>query len=685
MHFASAYAADNSDSITVISKPNSLASYPSATTSDMTPVVSNVAFPSKYAPSMNSSYAASGSSVAYTNYTSNQMNRRSMHHHEHHEELGQHSGSNSSSIAGGAKGLCGGSCLGSSGADRNSCKGFLDIRTYHGKLAIMLVTILVLAIATMVVSATMTFQTKGSATSAVSLQGDTATQPGSQTTPAPTLSPTPKPNVPTTIKTLAPMTSRPMTPVPPTNAPAPLMTKAPTLRPTNSPTVFPATKSPTQEPILLPTSQPQPTATPTTASPTTRRPTPAPTPRPTDSLESWILPVVTTITGPDQGSHFGTSVALSSNGKVLAVGAPEHLARRGEVRVYHSSAVQQDQWVPVAILSPTSESDLKETFGFDVALSSDGSILAVGAPGGNGTVYTYALAGEGEQTTYVLIEKIESYHSDASFGYAVALSDDGFRLVAGAPYTSPSTGILNGQVQVYALRGKVWEQLGKDLVGDSNVDWLGSAVDISLDGMMVIASAPRNRAKKGYVRTWRWEGSGTVGNWTQTGPDITNNVAPTFSTDRFGHSIALSQSSDGKPRVAVGSPWKVVDSMRDAGMALVYEFDGTQWNQLGGPITQSPAAFNMENGNAVDLDGGILIVGIPGFNNTGAVALYRYVDGEWQKRSELVEGNRNVGDDFGVSLASRRIPESDGFSLLVGALMTGNNGNGTVTSFVKET
>ncbi|KAL7563971.1 hypothetical protein ACA910_017583 [Epithemia clementina (nom. ined.)] len=106
--------------------------------------------------------------------------------------------------------------------------------------------------------------------------------------------------------------------------------------------------------------------------------------------------------------------------------------------------------------------------------------------------------------------------------------------------------------------------------------------------------------------------------------------------------MALSQSSDGKPRVAVGSPWKTVPLHN----------------------TQLPAASNMENGHAVDLDGGILIVGIPGYNNTGVVALYRYIDGEWQRHPELVNGQRNVGDEFGVSLALQRIPESDGFTVV---------------------
>ena len=43
-----------------------------------------------------------------------------------------------------------------------------------------------------------------------------------------------------------------------------------------------------------------------------------------------------------------------------------------------------------------------------------------------------------------------------------------------------------------------------------------------------------------------------------------------------------------------------------------------------------------------------------------------------------------VGDDFGVSLATRRDRTTDGFALVVGALQSGNSGPGYVASYVKR-
>jgi len=297
-----------------------------------------------------------------------------------------------------------------------------------------------------------------------------------------------------------------------------------------------------------------------------------------------------------------------------------------------------------------------------------------GASGKFGYVYTYVY-NPVLKKYQPLGDPIQGTASASSLGHAVSLSGDGFRLVAGAPYNSTNNLVLNGELRVYELEGDVWQQMGDTLTGDASVDWLGSAVDISGDGNIVIASAPRNRAKKGFVRTWSWDGV----EWQRVGKDITNTVQPAYSSDRFGHSIALSLGSGGQPRVAIGSPWKTVEGKRDAGMTLVYEFIEDTWNQLGNPVTLKPAVAFTENGNAVDLDGGILVVGAPGAGDRGAVALYQFLEGDFVRRSEIIFG-QTVGDDFGMSLASRRDPAADGFAVVVG----GNGGAGYVALYAKE-
>ena len=583
-------ASNYDDSVTVVSKSNSLASYPSATTSEVTHVMGNLTYlPSQYT---GSSYAASGSSVA-AYYPSN--------HGGHGEQPLDEQGQPTDGSAP-PKGFW--SCCFSSEGDRNSCKGFLDIRTYHGKLAILLVTILVLAIATMAVSASMTFQNRKSNQSSSQTSAEAPPNtPG--TAPVPTVAPTPlatlspavassppvsAPQTPTHLPTLppvaSPQTAAPtklkvstMAPAPQTNPPTDAPpSSAPSSEPTTPvPTVSPTTgkpsSSPSEPPSGLPSPSPSrfPSSSPTkhptsfpTTSPVTTTPTSLPTAQPTQALENFNLEKATTIVGPAVGSDFGTSVTLSRNGQVLAVGAPEHGDeirgdRIGQVRVLASTS--GGGWREISVLDGVNPDD---TFGGDVSLSEDGSILAVGASGGNGTVYTYVYnPAPGIDDYTPLGAPISGQGLGASFGHSVALSDDGFRLVVGAPYTATKNFVMNGQVRVYELNGNVWTQMGEILDGDASLDWLGSAVDISGDGNMAIASAPFSRLERGYVRTWFWNET----HWNQVGADITNSIRPAFTGDRFGHSIALS-SGDGRPRVAIGIPWKIVDGNYDAGMYL---------------------------------------------------------------------------------------------------------------------
>jgi hypothetical protein len=111
-------------------------------------------------------------------------------------------------------------------------------------------------------------------------------------------------------------------------------------------------------------------------------------------------------------------VALSSNGTILAVGA----SGDNYVKVYTNG-----------VLSYTLTGNASDQFGRSVALSSNGTILAVGAPGAD-YVNVY--------TNGVLSYTLTGNASD-KFGGVVALSSDGSILAVGAPDTS------QGYVKVY--------------------------------------------------------------------------------------------------------------------------------------------------------------------------------------------------------------------------------------------
>ena len=161
---------------------------------------------------------------------------------------------------------------------------------------------------------------------------------------------------------------------------------------------------------------------------------------------------------------FGTSVALSGDGNTLAVGAPQEdsnatgvgggsnelASNAGAVYVLTRSGTT---WTPQAYVKASNTGAL-DNFGVSVALSSDGSTLAVGASGeasgttGIGTAPDEAAAGAGaayvftvsggtwSQQAYV---KASNTGAGDLFGASVGLSSDGSTLAVGASAEASST------------------------------------------------------------------------------------------------------------------------------------------------------------------------------------------------------------------------------------------------------
>ena len=131
-----------------------------------------------------------------------------------------------------------------------------------------------------------------------------------------------------------------------------------------------------------------------------------------DGGSSWNASAKLTKTGDgqddDSGSDkFGYAVAASSSALAI-VGA------HGEEHAFVFRRGQQDSWDLVDTLAPSSGTDTD--FGLAVAISPDGGLIAVGAPGAN-AVYVYLL----QEGTFVSNQIITRSTND--FGSSVALSE----------------------------------------------------------------------------------------------------------------------------------------------------------------------------------------------------------------------------------------------------------------------
>ena len=307
----------------------------------------------------------------------------------------------------------------------------------------------------------------------------------------------------------------------------------------------------------------------------------------------------------------GSSLAVSSDGKILAVGATRHKvfgSFDGHVRVYAWSGSTWSQ------LGDDIDAEGAVDFaGFSVALSSDGHTIAVGAIyndgiGANaGHVRVYNWSGS------AWIQQggdIDGEAAGDQSGRSITLSSDGQVLAVGA-MGNDGSGSNAGHVRVFAWSGSAWAQLGGDIDGEAPEDQSGSSIALSSDGQTIAVGAFRNDgngSSAGHVRVFTWNGS----IWNQLGDDIDGNAMDDWS----GLSVAL--SSDGQT-VAVGAPsWTGNGS--SAGQVRVYTWNGTTWSLLGDNINGEAAGDNLGRSVALSSDGQTLAAGATGNDGNGTDA-----------------------------------------------------------------
>jgi hypothetical protein len=174
----------------------------------------------------------------------------------------------------------------------------------------------------------------------------------------------------------------------------------------------------------------------------------------------------TDIRGEAAGDKAGTSVALSATGTRLVIGAPAHslggtAVGAGQARVYSYAA---PTWTQVG--SDIVGASAGEALGSAVGISGDGARIIVGSPTDDG-------GGDDAGTVRVFDEVAGAWESRGSSipgtevgeeqGSAVALSGDGTTIAIGAP-RSDAGGTDSGAVSIYRYRLAVHDSTGAESV-----------------------------------------------------------------------------------------------------------------------------------------------------------------------------------------------------------------------------
>ena len=379
------------------------------------------------------------------------------------------------------------------------------------------------------------------------------------------------------------------------------------------------------------------------------------------------------IDGERPNDRSGGSVSLSSDGTIIAIGAEQNDGadtNAGHVRIYEwNGSTWQQKGADIDGANYGSRAH-------EVSMSSDGTIVAIGAArhsGRTGYVRIYEWNGTAWQQKGADIDGEDSYHY---FGASVSLSSDGTIIAIGASgyTTGPGvTGFDTGYVQVYEWDGTAWIQKGADMVGEAEDDHSGTSVSLSSDGTIVAIGARLNDGNgtdAGHVRVYAYDGvTGDVDGvdgWTQMGADIDGEAAGDYA----GWSVAL--SSDG---TTVANGAKNNDGNgADSGHVRVHEWNGSAWVQKGSDIDGEAADDYSGQSVALSSDGTKVAIGAD-FNDgngsyAGHVRIYEWNGSAWQQTGADIDGEA-ASDRSGFSVAM----SSDGTKVAIGAIYNDATGS----------
>ena len=358
----------------------------------------------------------------------------------------------------------------------------------------------------------------------------------------------------------------------------------------------------------------------------------------------------------DAGDAFGHRVAISADGDTLAIAAPGEASDTSHVngdeqnnRAPHSGAVYifgrlAHGWIQTAYIKASVAAG-GDRFGTALALSADGTTLAVGAPGeathasginvahdkeaaNAGAAYVFTRTGsEWRETAFV---KASTCAFDTFFGTSLALSATGDTLAVGAPGAHRT-----GEAFVFVREANAWRESAVIQASNAGAgDLFGNALALASDGNILAVGA-------------EFEGSRVTANGVDPNDNSAESSGAVYVFTREAgtwHESSFLKASNGEPRARFGS-------------SLAISADGAV---LGvGAIGDSHTASNTKTVT-------------PNAALSGAAYIFSHASGAWRETAFFKAPNADAGDRFGESVSLT----ANGSEIAVGAIGEASNATG---------
>jgi len=337
---------------------------------------------------------------------------------------------------------------------------------------------------------------------------------------------------------------------------------------------------------------------------------------------------------PAFSQGFGGALAVAGN--EVIVGETSNSSFAGSIYVFTKSA--SGAWTEAYQMESPAGASNGDTYGR--ALASNGTYLAVGAPGQN-TVYLYSRDTSGNWTGGAALMADDAMEGDG-FGSQIALGND--FVVIGSSAKDENT----GSAYVFRHSDGMWTQEAKLSPEALAAGALyGAAVAAGTDLILVGAPARAGGFGRGQQQEFTEVGSVyafryTDGTWTSAGQLGPQGVSEGAG---FGSTVALKGS-----HAAVGAPF---DSQM-AGSVSLFSWDDESGAYTGmGKLSPFVSARGTNFGQSITLYDGEVLVGAPG-DSRGTGTLYRFISdgmGGFSSASKATGSTMSGRSAYGSAMA----------------------------------
>lgn len=389
------------------------------------------------------------------------------------------------------------------------------------------------------------------------------------------------------------------------------------------------------------------------------------------------------------GNAFGKTVAISSDGSTIGIAAPNRNTGAGAVYVFVRNGGSWAQQGAALIASNTQGDD---RFGTALALSANGSVLAIGAVGEDsdgtapannsapdaGAAYMFARSGSlWSQQAYI---KASNTQEDDLFGGALALNAAGNLLAVGATGEASASTVINGDqannaaggagaVYIFSNNGVNWTQGAYIKAPNAEpIDSFGAAVALSADGNTLAVGAPDEDGTLTGAQGFPIDPPPAVPPPDPNAPVPPQQPNPLPTT--FQGLCAVGPAfPDWRPTVGCESG-AVYIFVRTAGTWSAQSYIKGSNNEYEDRFGTSVALSS--DGNAVAIGSkseDSSAVGVEGnetledASGSGAAYVYRRTGTAWSQQSYVKASNTDAADTFGAAVTL----SSDATALVVGA------------------